>query len=105
MKFALACVAALAAAAFAQTPQTPDPNIHYHTGPDSLVEGGVPEGEVRGPFTLPIEAYPGTQYLLGLRPGAIRRLRSRQPDDLQRWAGLYAGGRRPAGANLMDNLI
>src|SRR5271157_2734182 len=62
MKSTLAYVLALAAAAFAQTPQTPDPNIHYHIGPDSLVEEGVPKGEIRGPFTLPSEAYPGTQH-------------------------------------------
>jgi enterochelin esterase-like enzyme len=42
--------------------QTSDPNIHYHLGPDSLVEDGVPKGEIRGPFTLPSSAYPGTQH-------------------------------------------
>ena len=51
-----------AACLFAQTPQTPDPNIHYQLGPDSLVQEGVPKGEVRGPFTLPSQAYPGTQH-------------------------------------------
>src|SRR5579872_448782 len=60
MKPILICLAA--AAALAQTPQTPEPNIHYHLGPDSLVEEGVPKGEIRGPFTLPSEAYPGTQH-------------------------------------------
>ncbi len=40
----------------------PDPNIHYHLGPDSLDEPGVPKGEIRGPFTLPSQAYPGTQH-------------------------------------------
>src|SRR5579872_6514328 len=55
-------VLAAALAAFAQTPQTPDPNIHYHLGPDSLVEEGVPHGEMSGPFTLPSQAYPGTQH-------------------------------------------
>src|SRR5207249_385972 len=28
----------------------------------SLPEEGVPKGEIRGPFTLPSEAYPGTQH-------------------------------------------
>lgn len=60
MKSLLVCAAAFAA--FAQTPQTPDPNIHYHLGPDSLPEDGVPKGEIRGPFTLPCQAYPGTQH-------------------------------------------
>jgi enterochelin esterase-like enzyme len=47
-------------------PQDHDPNpnadAHYHLGPDSLAEEGVPKGEIRGPFTLPSEAYPGTSH-------------------------------------------
>jgi enterochelin esterase-like enzyme len=31
-------------------------------GPDSLPQNGVPRGEIRGPFTLPSDAYPGTQH-------------------------------------------
>jgi enterochelin esterase-like enzyme len=62
MKAAITSILALAAAAFAQTPQTPEPNIHYHIGPDSMAEDGVPKGEIRGPFTLPCQAYPGTQH-------------------------------------------
>ena len=51
------------AALSAQTPpDAPNPDIHYHLGPDSLEEEGVPKGEIRGPFTLPSEAYPGTQH-------------------------------------------
>ncbi len=34
----------------------------YKLGPDSLVQEGVPTGKVEGPFTLPSEAYPGTQH-------------------------------------------
>src|SRR5262245_60498436 len=50
-----------------QSPQTPappafNPDIHYQLGPDSVPRDGVPKGEVRGPFTLPSEAYPGTQH-------------------------------------------
>ena len=60
MKPVILCLAA--AIAVAQTPQTPDPNIHYHLGPDSLAEDGVPKGEIRGPYTLPSKAYPGTQH-------------------------------------------
>ena len=41
--------------------QTPDPDAFYHLGPDSLPQEGVPRGEIRGPFTLPSNAYPGTQ--------------------------------------------
>jgi enterochelin esterase-like enzyme len=48
----------------AQTPaaQQPNPDLHYQLGPDSLPREGVPKGEVRGPFTLPSDAYPGTQH-------------------------------------------
>ena len=41
---------------------TPSPDLHYRLGPDSLAQEGVPKGEVRGPFTLPSQAYPGTQH-------------------------------------------
>jgi len=63
-----ALAAGVAAFAFAvQTPvqpsaPTPNPDAHYALGPDSLPQDGVPKGEVRGPFTLPSEAYPGTQH-------------------------------------------
>ena len=42
--------------------QDVNPDIHYHLGPDSLAQEGVPKGEIRGPFTLPSQAYPGTQH-------------------------------------------
>ena len=46
-----------------QTPQdAPNPDAHYQIGPDSLPREGVAKGEVRGPFTLPSQAYPGTQH-------------------------------------------
>ena len=41
---------------------TLSPDLHYRLGPDSLAQEGVPRGEVRGPFTLPSQAYPGTQH-------------------------------------------
>jgi hypothetical protein len=40
--------------------QTPDPDAFYSLGPDSLPQPGVPKGEIRGPFALPSNAYPGT---------------------------------------------
>ena len=43
-------------------PAAPNPDAHYQIGPDSLPRDGVPKGEMRGPFTLPSEAYPGTQH-------------------------------------------
>ncbi len=44
------------------SPQPPNTDSHYQLGPDSLAREGVPKGEVRGPFTLPSNAYPGTQH-------------------------------------------
>ena len=46
----------------AQQPQGPDMNVYYMIGPDSQSHESVPKGEVRGPFTLPSQAYPGTQH-------------------------------------------
>jgi enterochelin esterase-like enzyme len=34
----------------------------YRLGPDAMRHEGVPHGEVKGPFILPSEAYPGTQH-------------------------------------------
>ena len=45
----------------AQT-QAPNPDTFYRLGPDSLEQEGVPKGQMRGPFTLPSVAYPGTQH-------------------------------------------
>ena len=69
---ALAAASALGqtpAANPAQTPgrrpamaQGPNTDIHYKLAPDAIVQEGVPVGEIRGPFTLPSEAYPGTQH-------------------------------------------
>jgi enterochelin esterase family protein len=39
-----------------------NPDIQYRLGPDSFPQDGVPKGEIRGPFTLPSQAYPGTQH-------------------------------------------
>src|SRR5260370_18733706 len=33
-----------------------------HLGPDSMPQEGVPKGEIVGPYTLPSNAYPGTQH-------------------------------------------
>ena len=51
----------LVAAAFGQA-LVPNTDIHYKLASDALVMEGVPVGEIRGPFTLPSEAYPGTQH-------------------------------------------
>jgi enterochelin esterase-like enzyme len=46
----------------AQAPQGPNPDAHYQLGPDSFPREDVAKGDVRGPFTLPSQAYPGTQH-------------------------------------------
>jgi enterochelin esterase family protein len=57
--FSFAAVSGL----FAQTPPAPpNPDAFYRLGPDSIEHKNVPHGEIRGPFTLPSEAYPGTQH-------------------------------------------
>src|SRR6266540_2233712 len=43
-------------------PPGPNPNSQYRLGPDSMTQEGVPKGEIRGPFTLPSNVYPGTQH-------------------------------------------
>jgi enterochelin esterase family protein len=52
------------AQALGQPPAPPavNPDSQYRLGPDSLPQEGVPKGEIRGPFTLPCEVYPGTQH-------------------------------------------
>jgi enterochelin esterase family protein len=63
----------LAAAALAQTPapnqpqrpamaETPNTDTHYKLAVDAIPQDGVPAGEIKGPFTLPSQAYPGTQH-------------------------------------------
>ena len=41
---------------------SPNPDSQYRLGSDSLPQEGVPRGEIRGPYTLPSNAYPGTQH-------------------------------------------
>jgi hypothetical protein len=77
MKNSFACRPALllllaAGTALSQTPAAspgppaqpagPNPDMYYKLGPDSLLTDGVPKGEIRGPYTLKSEAYPGTQH-------------------------------------------
>ena len=54
--------AAAAARAASRIRPAPNPDAHYQLGPDSLPREGVAKGEVAGPFTLPSQAYPGTQH-------------------------------------------
>ena len=43
-------------------PKQPNPDSQYRLSPDSLPQDGVPKGEIKGPFVLPSNAYPGTQH-------------------------------------------
>jgi enterochelin esterase family protein len=90
----------------AQTPAGPDVNAYYQLGPDSLPHDGVPKGEVRGPFTLPSQAYPGTQHTYWIYVPAqydrsvLASLMIFQ--DGQAFKNMDGGLRAP---NVLDNLI
>lgn len=59
----LAALVFCALAALAQPPASDfNPDQFYKLGPDSMKQDGVPTGKLQGPFTLPSEAYPGTQH-------------------------------------------
>jgi len=58
----LTLLVAIPLVALAQAPAEPDPNTYYQSSPDSAVMVGVPRGQVKGPFYLPSQAYPGTQH-------------------------------------------
>jgi len=58
----LALMASGGLAPIAQEPPPVNLDTFYQIGPDSLPREGVPKGEVRGPFMLPSDAYPGTQH-------------------------------------------
>ena len=42
--------------------ETPNTDLYYKLAPDAIPQEDVPKGEIKGPFTLPSEAYPGTQH-------------------------------------------
>jgi enterochelin esterase-like enzyme len=42
--------------------ETPNTDGFYRLAPDALAQDGVPQGEIRGPFTLPSQVYPSTQH-------------------------------------------
>jgi enterochelin esterase family protein len=105
----LAClfiVACAAAAISAQQPPPPNPDGFYQLGPDSLPREGVPTGDVRGPFTLPSQAYPGTQHTYWIYVPA--QYRPETPANLmvfndgQAFKNMEGDLRVP---NVLDNLI
>ncbi|WP_165068948.1 alpha/beta hydrolase [Paludisphaera rhizosphaerae] len=58
----LSCLSASAQEAKKAASGQPNPDSQYRLGPDSLPQEGVPKGEIKGPFTLPSQVYPGTQH-------------------------------------------
>ena len=52
----------MAAAQQASSAPTPDTDRYYKLAADAMPQDGVPKGEMKGPFTLPSQAYPGTQH-------------------------------------------
>jgi enterochelin esterase family protein len=40
----------------------PNPDSYYHLSPDAIQQPGVPKGDVRGPFVIKSDVYPGTQH-------------------------------------------
>ncbi len=99
--------AALAAGiAAAQGPQGPNTDFYYKLGPDSLPQEGVPKGAIKGPFTLPSQAYPGTQHTYWVYVPA--QYDPKQEAALMVFndgqAFLFAEGDARA-RNVMDNLI
>jgi enterochelin esterase family protein len=85
---------------------TPNPDVHYQLGPDSLPQDGVPKGEMRGPFTLPSQAYPGTQHTYWIYVPAQYEPKTAASlmifNDGQAFKNMDGDSRAP---NVLDNLI
>ena len=94
------------ASVLSQAPAGPDMNAHYSLGPDSMPRDGVPKGDVRGPFVIPSQAYPGTQHTYWVYvpaqydPAVAASLMIFQ--DGQAFKDMNGGLRAP---NVLDNLI
>jgi enterochelin esterase family protein len=95
-----------AGALFAQDAEAPNPDALYQLGPDSLEQPEVPRGEIRGPFTLPSAAYPGTQHTYWVYVPA--QYRAAEPASLMVFNDGQAF-KNPTGNirahNVLDNLI
>ncbi|RPI52115.1 MAG: esterase family protein [Acidobacteria bacterium] len=85
---------------------TRDVNAYYQLGPDSLSHEGVPKGDMRGPFVLPSQAYPGTQHTYWVYvPAQYDRSAPASLmifQDGQAFKDMEGGIRAP---NVLDNLI
>mgnify|MGYP000879450789 CR=1 FL=1 len=101
-------VAAFSVLTLAQTPaaQGPNPDIHYKLGPDSLPQDGAPKGELRGPFSLPSQAYPGTSHTYWVYVPA--QYDAAKPAALMIWndgQAMIAPEGDVRAQNVLDNLI
>jgi enterochelin esterase family protein len=109
-KTLLTLVLALVVARYGQSqnpaPAAPNPDAFYKLGPDSLEQEGVPKGQIRGPFTLQSDAYPGTQHTYWVYVPA--QYNSSTPTSLMIFndgqAFIAATGNLRA-FNVLDNLI
>jgi enterochelin esterase family protein len=96
----------LVASVRSQEVQPPNPDAFYQLGPDSFAHDGVPKGEVRGPFVIPSQAYPGTQHTYWVyvpaqyEPSVAARLMIF--NDGQAFKNMEGDLRVP---NVLDNLI
>lgn len=90
----------------AEAQESPGPDAFYQLGPDSLPREGVPKGEIRGPFTLPSDAYPGTQHTYWVyvpaQYSAETPARLMIFNDGQAFKNMEGDVRAP---NVLDNLI
>lgn len=104
--FLLGLASATALSQVPAAPPAPDMNAHYQFGPDSQARDGVPKGEVKGPFVIPSQAYPGTQHTYWVYVPA--QYDAAVPASLmvfqdgQAFKDRDAGQRMP---NVLDNLI
>ena len=57
-----AAISGIAVIAISQTQQRANPDSQYRLGPDSMAQPGVPKGEIKGPFVIKSNVYPGTQH-------------------------------------------
>src|ERR1039458_1106812 len=105
MRHAFLVAACFAMIAGAQT-SAPNPDGQYHLGPDSMPQEGVPKGEIRGPFAIQSQAYPGTQHTYWVyvpaQYDAAVEMSLMIFNDGQAFKGPDGDGRAP---NVMDNLI
>jgi enterochelin esterase family protein len=84
----------------------PNPDIQYRLGPDSLPQEGVPKGQIKGPYKIDSQAYPGTFHSYWIYvpaqydpevPASLMIF-----NDGQAFKGPEGDARAP---NVMDNLI